>query len=129
MKNGLLTACKVIALGLSGAVVASGVGSIVNADAAEASSGHRFPNPGGGKACHGWVSFAPPTALPNDWGASGIHVKYVSCRFARSAVKHYGQHGPAGLPWSNERRGHAKGLGHYDVRLRQGRAVIVFQSY
>ena len=42
MKNGLLTASRVIALGLIGAVAATGLAGVVNADAAEAS---RFASP------------------------------------------------------------------------------------
>ena len=122
-KNGLQPAGKVIALGLIGAVAASGLSSVVNADAAEAMT-HRFSNPGGGHACSGWLNFAPAS----DWGVGGIHVKNVSCKTAKRVAWQSEKNWQTGA-WSREGRAHYKGLTHSDVRLRQGRAVIVFQSY
>lgn len=123
-KNGLQTAGKVIALGFIAAVAATGLAGVVNANAAEASSGHRFPNPGGGTHCKGWLNFAPAS----DWGAGGIVVKRVSCKTAKRLITRWAKYGQD-IPWSYEVRAHDKGLAHGDVRLRQGRAVIVFQSY
>ena len=91
---------------------------------ASASSGHRFPNPGGGTVCKGWLNFQPAT----DWGAGGIVVKHTTCKKARSVITRSDKYGQW-INWSREQRGHDKGLAHGDVRLRQGRAVIVYQTY